>query len=57
MSAYQALTTTLKAEINAGAWKRLSRDTSRQVSKPKSGWIAVKVIDHLEDEAMKVFRV
>lgn len=32
-------------------------DTSRPFAKPRSGRIAVKVINHLGDEVMKVFRV
>jgi adenine-specific DNA-methyltransferase len=39
------------------AWDSLMRDTSRPFDKPKSGRIAVKVINHLGDEVMKVFRV
>ncbi|MDR1276692.1 MAG: site-specific DNA-methyltransferase [Candidatus Accumulibacter sp.] len=54
---YKALKTTLKAEIDAEAWASLNSDTSRPFDKPKSGRIAVKVINHLGDEAMKVFRV
>jgi len=54
---YSALKTTLKAEINAEAWATLNGDTSRPFDKPKSGRIAVKVINHLGDEVMKVFRV
>lgn len=54
---YKALKTTLKAEINADAWATLNSDTSRPFDKPKSGRIAVKVINHLGDEVMKVFRV
>jgi adenine-specific DNA-methyltransferase len=54
---YKALKTTLKAEINEDAWATLHSDTSRRFSKPKSGRIAVKVINHLGDEVMKVFRV
>jgi len=54
---YSALKTTLKAEINEEAWATLNSDTSRAFPKPKSGRIAVKVINHLGDEAMKVFRV
>jgi len=54
---YKALKTTLKAEINADAWETLSSDTSRPFDKPKNGRIAVKVINHLGDEVMKVFRV
>jgi len=54
---YKSLKTTLKAEINEGAWATLNSDTSRPFDKPESGRIAVKVINHLGDEVMKVFRV
>ncbi len=54
---YKSLKTTLKAEINAEAWETLNSDTSRAFDKPKGGRIAVKVINHLGDEVMKVFRV
>ena len=54
---YNALKTTLKAEINEEAWSTLHSDTSRPFEKPKGGRIAVKVINHLGDEVMKVFRV
>ena len=54
---YKALKTTLKAEINREAWDTLNSDTSRPFDKPTSGRIAVKVINHLGDEVMKVFRV
>jgi len=54
---YNSLKTTLKAEINQEAWSTLHSDTSRPFDKPKSGRIAVKVINHLGDEVMKVFRV
>ena len=54
---YKALKTTLKAEVNREAWKTLHSDTSRPFEKPKSGRIAVKVINHLGDEVMKVFKV
>ena len=54
---YKALKTTLKAEINQEAWDTLNSDTSRPFDKPESGRIAVKVINHLGDEVMKVFRV
>ena len=54
---YSALKTTLKAEINEEAWATLNSDTSRPFEKPKSGRIAVKVINYLGDEVMKVFRV
>ena len=54
---YKALKTSLKAEIDAEAWASLNRDTSRPFEKPQSGRIAVKVINHLGDEVMKVFGV
>jgi adenine-specific DNA-methyltransferase len=54
---YKSLKTTLKAEINEEAWATLHSDTSRPFDKPASGRIAVKVINHLGDEVMKVFRV
>lgn len=54
---YKALKTTLKAEINQEVWDSLHSDTSRPFPKPATGRIAVKVINHLGDEVMKVFRV
>ena len=54
---YKALKTTLKAEIDEEAWATLQSDTSRPFAKPTSGRIAVKVINHLGDEVMKIFRV
>ena len=54
---YSSLKTTLKAEIDREAWETLNSDTSRPFEKPKSGRIAVKVINHLGDEVMKVFKV
>ncbi len=54
---YKALKNTLKAEINIDAWATLNSDISRPFHKPKSGRIAVKVINHLGDEVMKVFKV
>ncbi len=54
---YKSLKTTLKAEINEEAWAMLNSDTSRPFDKPRSGRIAVKVINHLGDEVMKIFKV
>ncbi len=54
---YKALKTTLKAEINQDAWDTLNSDTSRPFPKPDTGRIAVKVINHLGDEVMKVYQV
>ena len=54
---YKSLKTTLKAEIDRDAWETLNSDTSRPFPKPSTGRIAVKVINHLGDEVMKVFGV
>jgi adenine-specific DNA-methyltransferase len=54
---YGALKTTLRAEIDEEAWATLHSDTSRSFDKPRSRRIAMKVINHLGDEVMKVFRV
>ena len=54
---YKSLKTTLKAEIDEEAWASLCSDTSRPFDRPESGRIAVKVINHLGDEVMKVFRM
>lgn len=51
------LLTLVKAEIDADAWNTLYSDTSRPFEKPSSGRIAVKVINHLGDEVMKVVKV
>src|SRR5690606_17425324 len=54
---YEALKRSLRAEINERAWASLRSDTSYPFPKPKSGRIAVKVINQFGDEVMKVFRV
>jgi adenine-specific DNA-methyltransferase len=54
---YKALKTTLKAEIDEDAWATLNSDTLWPFPKPGSGRIVVKVIDHLGDDVMNVFRV
>jgi adenine-specific DNA-methyltransferase len=54
---YKALKTTLKAEIDEEAWATLDRATSRPFPKPSTGRFAVKVINHVGDEVMKVFQV
>jgi adenine-specific DNA-methyltransferase len=54
---YKSLKTTLKAEVDEDAWASLHSDTSRPFDRPSSGRIAVKVINHLGDEVMKVFKV
>ena len=53
----RSLKTALKAEIDEDAWATLHSDVSRPFDTPETGRIAVKVINHLGDEVMKVFRV
>ena len=54
---YKVLKRSLKSEINQDIWATLYSDTSRPFKKPVSGRIAVKVINHLGDEVLKVYRV
>lgn len=54
---YKALKTTLKAEIDVDAWESLKRTRSRPFPRPAGGRVAVKVINHLGDEVMKVVGV
>lgn len=52
---YKSLKTALKAEIDEAAWATLYRATSRPFTRPMTGRIAVKVINHFGDEVMKVY--
>lgn len=54
---YEKLKSALRAEIDPDAWGTLYSAVSRPFPAPKSGHVAVKVINHYGDEAMKVFRV
>jgi adenine-specific DNA-methyltransferase len=54
---YKALKTTLKAEIDEDAWETLKSTRSRPFERPEGGKVAVKVINHLGDEVMKVVAV
>ena len=54
---YKSLKTTLRAEIDEDAWDTLNSDVSRPFPKPETGRIAVKVINHLGDEVLKVMTV
>ncbi|HRH23111.1 MAG TPA: site-specific DNA-methyltransferase [Candidatus Magasanikbacteria bacterium] len=51
---YEKLKKALKADINEEVWNELYSTTSRPFPKPKSGKIAVKVINHYGDEVMKI---
>ena len=54
---YTALKNTLRSEIKKDTWATLHKTVSRPFSKPESGRVAVKVINHLGDEAMRVLGV
>lgn len=54
---YKALKTTLKAEVDQEAWDSLNRVRSRPFARPRDGRVAVKVVNHLGDEVMKVLEV
>jgi len=47
----------LRTEIDEQAWDLLYGTRSRPFPLPKSGKIAVKVINHYGDEVLKVFEV
>ena len=47
----------LRAEIDEGEWSKLYSATSQPFDPPKSGKIAVKVINHFGDEVLKVYQV
>jgi len=53
----KSLKTSLKAEIDLDAWESLNSEVSVPFAKPSTGRIAVKVMNHLGDEVMKVYRV
>ncbi|MDR2152042.1 MAG: hypothetical protein LBO72_04405 [Helicobacteraceae bacterium] len=54
---YSALKRTLKNEIDEAARDSLHSAVSRPFDPPKSGRIAVKAINHLGDEAMKIITI
>lgn len=54
---HKSLKRTLKAEINRDAWETLRSDISRPFPMPKTGRIAIKIINHLGEKVMKVMRV
>jgi adenine-specific DNA-methyltransferase len=54
---YEKLKRALRAEIDEAAWSSLYQTVSRPFPSPKSGKIAVKVINHYGDEVLKVFVV
>jgi adenine-specific DNA-methyltransferase len=54
---YEKLKRALKAEIDEDAWATLYSAVSRPFPRPKSGQIAIKVINHYGDEVLKIYRV
>jgi adenine-specific DNA-methyltransferase len=54
---YDQLKRALRADINEEAWAALYRPISLPFDPPPTGQIAVKVINHYGDEALKVFEV
>jgi adenine-specific DNA-methyltransferase len=54
---YEKLKRALRAEVNEDAWSALYSTISRPFTKPESGKIAVKVINHYGDEVLKVFEI
>jgi adenine-specific DNA-methyltransferase len=51
---YEKLRKALRAEIDEAEWSKLYSAVSRPFPPPKSGRIAVKVINHFGDEVLKV---
>jgi len=54
---FEKLKSALKAEVDEEAWSTLHRTDSRPFPSPRSGRVAVKVINHYGDEALRVFAV
>jgi adenine-specific DNA-methyltransferase len=54
---YDKLKKALRAEIDEVEWSKLYSATSQPFEPPKSGKIAVKVINHYDDEVLKVYNV
>ncbi|MDO8126259.1 MAG: site-specific DNA-methyltransferase [Candidatus Brocadiales bacterium] len=54
---YEKLKKALKIDIKEDAWEELYSTVSRPFPKPKTGKIAVKVINHYGDEVMKIIDI
>lgn len=54
---YEKLKKALQAEIDEDLWEELYTTVSRPFSRPKTGKIAIKVINHYGDEVMKVISI
>ena len=47
----------LRAEVDEAAWSALYSTTSYSFDPPRTGKIAVKVINHYGDEVLKVYPI
>lgn len=54
---YEKLKRALRAEVDEAAWSSINSTKSRPFPKPKTGKIAIKVINHYGDEVLKVFEI
>jgi adenine-specific DNA-methyltransferase len=54
---YKRLKSALKSDIDEAAWASLYRTRSRPFTRPETGKIAVKVINHYGDEVLQVYDV
>jgi adenine-specific DNA-methyltransferase len=54
---YEKLKNALRADIDEAAWASLYSARSRPFPPPKSGKIAVKVINHFGDEVLKIYEL
>lgn len=53
----QAIVENVRAEIDESTWQTLYSTTSASFPTPRTGKIAIKVINHYGDEVLKVFAV
>ena len=54
---YERLKRALRADIDEEAWEAIYSTTGRPFEIPKSGKVAVKVINHYGDEVLKVIDI
>ena len=54
---YDKLRRALKADISEEAWATVNSTVSHPFPRPSTGKVAVKVINHYGDKAMRVFAV
>ena len=52
---YEKLRRALRADISDEAWESINSTVSRPFPRPKTGKVAVKVINHYGDEVMRVY--